>query len=58
MDIEEIRKNKPEGATHYLEHSNRYGRVNEKGFVELWHKSRNRFEEVPLRLHETVLKPL
>lgn len=46
------------GATHYAEHRDTYARVGRNGFIEVWMPSRNRFEEIPLFLKETILKPL
>jgi len=53
-----VNDNIPEGATHYTPHSTLYGRVNKKGLVEVSRLKGDNWEEIPLKLNETVLKPL
>ena len=58
MTTQQIKDSAPEGATHYTPHTTLYGRVNERGFVEVARFKGDAWEEVPLKLSETVLKPL
>ena len=54
MNIEEIRKNKPEGATHYREYTEQYQKL-ENGKWYLW---REGYWELTTRPFTHELKPL
>lgn len=57
MTIEEIRKNKPDGATYYIDHHGvKYYRLDEYGHIQIYNDGE--WHELHLHISETVLKPL
>lgn len=60
MDIEEIRKNAPEGATHYIDHNGvKYYKLDKNGTVYIYVSlGIGGYQCLNLHISETVLKPL
>ena len=59
MNIEDIKKNKPDGATHYVDnHGVKYYKLDHLDRVCIYNKSDNTYECLNLHILETVCKPL
>lgn len=59
MTLDEIRKNKPDGATHYIDHVGvKYYKLDNLGVIHIYNKKSMEYECMYLHVNETVIKPL
>lgn len=58
MNIEEIKANAPDGATHYTPNGTMYVKDGKGQFVEVCRMGDTKWVEIPMTIDECFVKPL